>query len=130
MDSRHGKIVLPEEMVQTEIEARDLQQKKQDSHQNLYLQNTEREMLRDANIESVALGEAEQERLIREYYQKREEQKRSTDGTVFSNSDNQHQFVMGSRVQFGDPHRYGEIRWMGNIPQVDGLVAGVELVGN
>ncbi len=39
-----------------------------------------------------------------------------------------HQFVLGSRVEFSDPPRYGEIRWMGNFPQVDGLIVGVELV--
>ncbi len=39
-----------------------------------------------------------------------------------------HQFVMGSRVEFSDPPRYGEIRWMGNFPQVNGLIAGLELV--
>ena len=42
--------------------------------------------------------------------------------------DLEQQFVMGSRVQFSDPPRYGVIRWMGNLPQVAGLIAGVELV--
>ncbi len=39
-----------------------------------------------------------------------------------------HQFVLGSRVTFSVPPRYGEIRWMGNFPQVFGLIAGLELV--
>ena len=39
-----------------------------------------------------------------------------------------HQFQMNSRVQFSDPPRYGVIRWIGNLPQVAGLIAGVELV--
>ncbi len=43
-------------------------------------------------------------------------------------SQDSHQFVMGSRVEFSDPPRYGEIRWMGNFPKVNGLIAGVELV--
>ncbi len=241
-DPRHGKVVMPEELVQTEVQGE--LQKKREERDNLHLQHTEREMLRDANIESVALGKAEQERLIREYNQERDEKRRqqqSTDRTnaktsnsqsasnlpnaktlnsrkasgshnppassyqghrvlehppvtpsqpppqitpkpnahiydriadkklghhsgsagnlvrqdsqsngtsvdvpsnflqernsstvraVAPHSDNQHQFVMGSRVQFGNPPRYGEIRWMGNVSQVDGLVAGVELVGN
>ena len=37
-------------------------------------------------------------------------------------------FAMNSQVQFNNPPRYGVIRWMGNLPQVDGLIAGVELV--
>ncbi len=242
-DPRHGKVVIPEELVQTEVQA--TLQKKQEEHDNLHLQQAEREMLRDANIESVALSESEQEKMIRGFNQERDEkrrQQRSTDRTnaqtsnsqnasnlpnafnsrkasgshnppassyqgqghrvleqqppvtpsqpppqiapnldahiydtiadtrlghhsgsagnivrqdsqsngtsvdvpsnflgernsstiraVAPHSDNQHQFVMGSRVQFGDPRRYGEIRWMGNVPQVDGLIAGVELVGN
>ena len=45
-----------------------------------------------------------------------------------SHDSTKHQFVMGSRVTFSDPHRYGEIRWMGNFPQVFGLFAGLELV--
>ncbi len=248
MDPRHGKIVLPEELVQTEIEA--VKEKNKVDHDNLHLQYTDKKMLRDANIESVALDEAEQERMIREYNKERDERRRqqkssggavaqesnkerystvptstnrssrdspssshsvhrqltqdrqplgsqlnprsettpkpkihiydtlaetylgdhsrnegpitrqnsqSTNGTsvdpshTYSNipgagngasttlratgpplSDDQpqHQFVMGSRVQFGDPPQYGEIRWMGNVPQVEGLIAGVELVGH
>ncbi len=45
-----------------------------------------------------------------------------------SQDSTKHQFVMGSRVTFSDPPRYGEIRWMGNFPQVSGLIAGLELV--
>ena len=40
----------------------------------------------------------------------------------------EHLFVMGSRVQFSDPPRYGVVRWMGNLPHVNGLIVGVELV--
>ena len=39
-----------------------------------------------------------------------------------------HQFAMNSRVQFSHPPRYGVIRWIGNLPQITGLIAGVELV--
>ncbi len=45
-----------------------------------------------------------------------------------SRDSTKHQFIMGSRVEFSDPPRYSEIRWMGNFPQVNGLIAGVELV--
>ncbi len=45
-----------------------------------------------------------------------------------SHDSTKHQFVMGSRVAFSDPPRYGEIRWMGNFPQVSVLIAGLELV--
>ncbi len=41
---------------------------------------------------------------------------------------NSSQLVVGSRVQFGDPPQYGTIRWMGNVPQVIGIIAGVEMV--
>ncbi len=119
-------------------------------------------MLRDANIESVALNPAEQERMIQEYKKESREighhrlstTHRPTDKTpdrhasehhpppIYGNmpgasvmalplpslDSTKHQFVMGSRVTFSDPPRYGEIRWMGNFPQVNGLVAGVELV--
>ena len=43
-------------------------------------------------------------------------------------SQDSHQFVIVSRVAFSDPPRYGEIRWMGNFPQVSGLIVGLELV--
>ncbi len=45
-----------------------------------------------------------------------------------SRDSTKHQFVMGSRVEFSDPPRYSEIRWIGNFPQVNGLIAGVELL--
>ena len=35
---------------------------------------------------------------------------------------------IGSAVQISDPPRYGVIRWIGEIPNLRGLVAGVELV--
>ena len=54
--------------------------------------------------------------------------KQPTVMAIASESQDSHQFVMGSRVEFSDPPRYGEIRWMGNFPQVDGLIVGVELV--
>ncbi len=47
-----------------------------------------------------------------------------------SQDSTKHQFVVtvGSRVDFYYPPRYGEICWMGNVPQVNGLIAGLELV--
>ena len=41
--------------------------------------------------------------------------------------------VEGSRVQIpcsslGEPFKYGVIRWIGDMPAVQGLVAGIELV--
>ena len=35
---------------------------------------------------------------------------------------------IGSLVQIGDPPRYGVIRWIGELPNIQGYVAGVELV--
>ena len=45
-----------------------------------------------------------------------------------SQDSTKHLFVIGSRVEFSDPPRYGEICWMGTLPQVNGLIAGLELV--
>ena len=39
-------------------------------------------------------------------------------------------FRINSQVQFSDPPRYGVIRWMGKLPQISGLIAGVELVSS
>ena len=38
------------------------------------------------------------------------------------------ELVVGSAVQIGDPPRYGVIRWIGELPNIQGYVAGVELV--
>ena len=35
---------------------------------------------------------------------------------------------VGSAVQISDPPRYGVIRWIGELPNIQGYVAGVELV--
>ena len=35
---------------------------------------------------------------------------------------------VGSAVQISDPPRYGVIRWIGELPNIHGYVAGVELV--
>ena len=40
----------------------------------------------------------------------------------------QHQFSIGSTVQISEPPRYGVIRWIGELREIQGLVAGVELV--
>jgi len=37
---------------------------------------------------------------------------------------------IGSTVQMSDPPRYGVIKWMGGLPNIQGLVAGVELVSS
>ena len=37
-------------------------------------------------------------------------------------------FSVNTRVQFSDPPQYGVIRWLGNLPEVNGVIAGVELV--
>ena len=39
-----------------------------------------------------------------------------------------HSFSMGSNVQFSDPPRYGVIQWIGTLPDIEGCIAGVELV--
>ena len=39
-----------------------------------------------------------------------------------------HQFSIGSTVQLSDPPRYGVIRWIGELREIQGLVAGMELV--
>ena len=40
-------------------------------------------------------------------------------------------FSMGSTIQLhSDPPRYGVIQWIGNLPEIHGQIAGVELVGN
>ncbi len=38
------------------------------------------------------------------------------------------QLSIGSKIQLSDPPRYGVIRWIGELPRVEGLVAGIELV--
>lgn len=38
------------------------------------------------------------------------------------------QFDIWSTIQMGEPPHYGVIRWIGELPGVEGLVAGVELV--
>ena len=35
---------------------------------------------------------------------------------------------VGSAVQISDPPKYGVIRWLGELPNIQGIVAGVELV--
>ena len=35
---------------------------------------------------------------------------------------------VGSAVQISDPPRYGVIRWIGELPNIQGIVAGIELV--
>ena len=35
---------------------------------------------------------------------------------------------VGSCVQISDPPQYGVIRWIGELPNIQGYVAGVELV--
>ena len=38
-------------------------------------------------------------------------------------------FSMGSTVQLlSDPPRYGVIQWIGTLPDIEGRIAGVELV--
>ena len=42
-----------------------------------------------------------------------------------------HQFTMCSTVEtLSDPPRYGVIRWIGSIPNIQGRIAGVELVSD
>ena len=42
-----------------------------------------------------------------------------------------HQFKMGSTVELlSDPPRYGVIRWIFSIPNIQGRIAGVELVSD
>jgi len=42
--------------------------------------------------------------------------------------DNPHNLEVGSLVQFGSPPCYGEIKWMGSLPNVDHTMGGVEVV--
>ena len=35
---------------------------------------------------------------------------------------------VGSAVQVSDPPRYGVVRWIGELPNIQGIMAGVELV--
>ena len=37
---------------------------------------------------------------------------------------------VGSTVQISDPPRYGVIKWLGELPNIQGVVAGVELVSS
>lgn len=39
-------------------------------------------------------------------------------------------FGLGSTVQISDTPQYGVIRWIGKLPYVQGLIAGVELVSS
>ena len=38
------------------------------------------------------------------------------------------ELVVGSLVQVSDPPQYGVIRWIGELPNIQGTVAGIELV--
>ncbi len=141
------------------------------SHQNSQpgnIQSGEDAMLRKANVKTWEMNEQGQEERLKEFNRQRDEKrkieaarvvkpygssvdppdnchrenypppiydnmpgggnKQPTVMAIASESQDSHQFVMGSRVEFSDPPRYGEIRWMGNFPQVNGLIVGVELV--
>ena len=39
-------------------------------------------------------------------------------------------FGLGSTVQISDTPQYGVIRWIGELPYVEGLIAGIELVSS
>ena len=137
------------------------------------------EELKRAKIEPKAREQAEQERMLKMWNQKRDEQHKAESGgacnppsspTCTSHSGNdssvdphcshhpssgiyqnspesnnskppnrayapppqdttsQQAIEMNSRVKFSDPPRYGVICWMGELPEVTGLIAGVEVV--
>ncbi len=143
------------------------------SHQNSQsgnIQSGEEAMLRKADVNTWEMNEQGQEERFKEFHRQRDEKHKmevarvvNPSGSCVDPPDNyhpenrlppiydnmpgagmkqlntvmaiapesqntKHQFVMGSRVKFSDSPRYGEIRWMGNFPQVSGLIAGVELV--
>lgn len=41
---------------------------------------------------------------------------------------NPYNLKVGSVIQYGDPVEYGVIKWIGNLPDEEGLYAGVEMV--
>ena len=41
---------------------------------------------------------------------------------------NPYNLEKGSLVQFGNPPCYGVIKWIGSLPEIDGIMAGVEVV--
>ena len=141
------------------------------SHQNSQpgnIQSGEEAMLMKANVKAWEMNEQGQEERLKEFKRLRDEKREvarvvnlsgscvdppdshhpeSRSPPIYDNmpgggnkqptvmaiappSQDSHQFVMGSRVEFSDPPRYGEIRWMGNFPQVNGLIVGVELVSS
>ena len=74
--------------------------------------------------------------MFQEYNRKRDEQHKVlaepvsavNPSSLITQHAQKHSLTMNSRVQLSDPPRYGVIRWMGDLPQVNGLIAGVELV--
>ena len=57
-------------------------------------------------------------------------QQGETSTPVYSVSqENPHQFSIGSTVELqSEPPRYGVMKWIGSIPNIQGRIAGVELV--
>ncbi len=141
------------------------------SHQNSQPGNTqsgENAMLRKADVKTWEMNEQAQKEMIKKFNKQRDEKLSKMEaarvinpsGSYANPPDNRHRenyspsiydnmpgasnkqptiappsqdstkhlFVIGSRVEFSDPPRYGEICWMGNVPQVNGLIAGLELV--
>ena len=41
---------------------------------------------------------------------------------------NPYNLEKGSLVQFGNPPCYGVIKWLGSLPEIDGMMTGVEVV--
>ena len=43
---------------------------------------------------------------------------------------NPYSLTVGSVIEYGEPIQYGVIKWIGHLPGVQGLHAGVEMVGH
>ena len=48
---------------------------------------------------------------------------------MFSYTDqNPHKLAVGSAIQYGDPPKYGVIKWLGKFPQGERMYGGIEMV--
>ena len=134
--SKHGKLVVPEELVQTEMEGKqrrvEERQRKEEAIARLHERmKVVRVVYPSGSCVDLPDSHHSESRPPAIYDIMPGAGNKQPDVIVIapeSQDSTKHQFVIGSRVEFSDPPRYGEIRWMGNFPQVSGLIVGLELV--
>ena len=135
-NSKHGKLVVPEELVQTEMKEKQRRvEERQRKEEELARLHEGMKAARVVNPSGSCVDSPDshhsESRPPAIYDIMPGAGNKQPDVIVIapeSQDSTKHQFVIGSRVKFSDPPRYGEICWMGNFPQVNGLIAGVELV--